>query len=79
MKTCTICKTEKTLLEFYKDKSKKGGFRNDCKKCKDTKTKEYATKNLESKKLYDIEYRKKNADKLKLQKQEWEKNNPDKE
>ena len=33
MKTCTKCKIEKPLSEFYKGISYKGGFNTKCKKC----------------------------------------------
>jgi hypothetical protein len=39
MKTCNKCKQTKTLTEFYKEKSNKDGFRNQCKSCKSTSDK----------------------------------------
>jgi len=33
MKVCKKCKVEKELTEFFKDKSKKDGFRSNCKSC----------------------------------------------
>lgn len=33
MKICTICSQEKEETEFLRDKSAKGGFRNQCKSC----------------------------------------------
>lgn len=36
MKTCTKCNHTKTIDNFTKDKSKKDGYRPDCKECKNT-------------------------------------------
>ena len=36
-KVCTKCKMEKSLIEFYKDKSSKSGYRSSCKMCKISK------------------------------------------
>lgn len=33
MKTCSKCKVTKPLTGFYRDKSRKDGFRNECKQC----------------------------------------------
>lgn len=33
MKTCTVCKVEKPLIEYTTDKSKKEGKKSSCKKC----------------------------------------------
>jgi len=33
MKTCFKCKTQKPFLEFYSDKTRKGGFSTYCKAC----------------------------------------------
>lgn len=45
MKTCTVCKTEKDLSEFGKQKSSSTGIRSACKKCHTEKAKLYAAKN----------------------------------
>lgn len=34
MKTCSKCKIEKEYSEFHTDKSKKDGYRYECKVCK---------------------------------------------
>ena len=34
MKECTICKKEKSSEEFHKDKTKKDGYKNQCKSCR---------------------------------------------
>ena len=41
MKTCTKCKIEKPLSEFYKGISYKGGFNTKCKKCFEEAKKEW--------------------------------------
>jgi hypothetical protein len=43
--TCLTCGTEKPLSEFYKDKSRKGGYRLQCKTCKSISDKKYREKN----------------------------------
>jgi len=40
MKKCIICKTEKSLLEFPRNKYLRDGFRNQCKECRNTQTRE---------------------------------------
>lgn len=42
MKCCSICGLSKPLSQFYSDKSKRGGYRNDCKACTNERTKRYA-------------------------------------
>lgn len=32
-KICTVCGKEKDIIEFYKDKNNKDGFKNKCKQC----------------------------------------------
>lgn len=63
MKTCSVCKKEKTYLDFYKNKSRKDGYSVDCKLCR----KEYYFKS----KNVRIEYFKKNKERIK----EWRKIN----
>jgi hypothetical protein len=55
MKRCSICKLEKEILFFYKNKSSKDGHRSNCIDC----SKEYKEKNKEK----EIEYRLNNKDK----------------
>src|ERR1043165_4110675 len=43
-KVCSQCNVEKSLNEFYKDKSRKSGYHPYCKKCKIIKAKELAQK-----------------------------------
>ena len=39
MKICTLCNTEKAIEEFLRDKSARGGYRNQCKLCLMSRTK----------------------------------------
>lgn len=41
MKTCTICKIEKNLLDFNKNKTRKDGLNNICKDCSRKRSKQY--------------------------------------
>jgi hypothetical protein len=75
MKFCSKCKIEKSLEEFHKNKSKKDGLANVCKKC----IKEINKKRKEEKKEYDKNNYKKNKKiKLDYQRQYYEKNKKDK-
>jgi len=47
MKICYICKVEKELTEFSKDKNNKDGFTYDCKKCRKVKYKAWYDANPE--------------------------------
>lgn len=51
MKTCTLCNKRKTLKHFYKDKSKKDGFRYDCKNCFKKRAKKWENLNPNYRKL----------------------------
>lgn len=66
MKKCTKCGIEKPLVEFYKQKTVKCGYRASCKKCCD----EYVMKRYYS----DEEFKQRIADNSR----KWNKNNPDK-
>ena len=45
MKICCICKVEKPISEFNKNKSKKDGLSTDCRECTKTYLEEYRLKN----------------------------------
>lgn len=47
MKTCTKCKKKKTSVCFNKNKSRKDGLQNICKKCSRARSKEYYRNNKE--------------------------------
>lgn len=92
MKTCTVCKTEKDLSEFGKQKGSSTGLRSACKKCHTEKAKLYAANNKEKiqayRKAYNFEnrehirnqcksYRAMNADFVKSINANWKKENSD--
>jgi hypothetical protein len=83
MKICNKCNEEKELSEFNKDKSKKDGYMNFCKECRNEKhilnkeinnkrSKEYDLKNKEKRKKYN----EKNREKLNEYSKIWKINNP---
>ena len=61
-KVCTICRVEKELSEFYKDKFKKYGVKNQCKVCTLEKQKEYDQQNRQQKMQYNKEYYQQNRE-----------------
>ena len=75
MKVCKKCNLEKDLSEFYfrKDSSK---YRNDCKECFGSKTKDRRLKNPEYMKDYLKEWNIKNPEYNSSYCKEWRKNNP---
>jgi len=92
MKICTLCKAEKDLSEFGKQKGTIFGLRSACKKCHTKKAKLYADQNKEKiqdyRKLYNFEnkeklrnqckeYRAKNITFVKLINLNWKKENLD--
>ena len=70
-KHCNKCNTTKLLAEFPKNKSKKGGYQGECKKCARMRVKLHTENNKENKKIYQKEYYKNNKEKLLLQKKEY--------
>ena len=60
MKTCTKCNETKPYSEFSKDRSKKDGYKSNCKDC----CKAYRAKNIEHLREYDREYYKENKEEL---------------
>ena len=59
MKKCTTCKQTKSKLDFNKNKSKKDGLNNVCRKCSNLSSKRYYSENLEKHKLNTAKHRKK--------------------
>jgi 5-methylcytosine-specific restriction endonuclease McrA len=92
MKTCTVCKQEKSLSDFGKQKGAKNGLRSACKKCHTTKAKKYAEQNKEKiaeyRKTYNLLNSKSNKEKCRQyndlhkevqaeKRKQWKKENPD--
>lgn len=46
-KVCSKCNIDKDLGEFHKDKSRKDGYVNICKECKNSYSKQYRIDNKE--------------------------------
>lgn len=73
-KICTICKTEKTVTEFFKRKKSKDGFESKCKSCKT----EYANVNKERIANYISEYQKANKEQVNKRNAAYKRNNKSK-
>lgn len=59
VKVCTFCDppTEKPIMEFYRDKSTKDGYKNRCKKCEKARSNDYnATHRQENLASYHLRY-----------------------
>jgi hypothetical protein len=74
-KVCTKCKTEKNLLNFYKDKNTKSGFGSRCKDCVKLCSKESQINNKEYRKEYLKNYSKENIIYLRENKKTYRENN----
>jgi hypothetical protein len=74
-KICSKCKEKKTVDCFYKDKTRKDGFRSRCKKCCLIESYDYENRNPNVVKNKTLKYRKNNQDKIKLSNKEWREKN----
>lgn len=63
-KKCCICKNEKLLIDFSKDKSNVNGRSNKCRLCKNAMSREFKKKNKEKIRIESREYKLKNKDKI---------------
>lgn len=70
-KVCSKCNIDKDLGEFHKDKSRKDGYRNACKECKNSYSKQYRIDNRESISANKKEYREKNTEVIKERKKNY--------
>lgn len=68
LKTCTKCKTLKSLDEFHNDRTRPGGKCYCCKKCESERAKRFYIKNKEKINRKHREYDRANKDKIRLQK-----------
>jgi hypothetical protein len=75
MKKCTVCFKEKGINEFQKDKSKKDGYRPDCKNCRkgyyEANKDKIKRKSKEEYTKYNKEYYKKNKNRILEEKKEY--------
>jgi len=62
MKTCSHCKIEKPLTEFYKNKSKNDGASSNCKVCDLERTKKWKVANPDKRREFNREWAKRNRD-----------------
>jgi len=70
-KICSKCNVEKSLTEFYKDKSKNDDFRSACKICDEIIKQKYKLSHKNEKANYDKKRRKKLKKKLKINHHEY--------
>ena len=69
MKTCKKCNTEKSITDFYKDKSSKDGTTSTCKECRKTAERSYYHKHIDKRRILSKNTRlsKTNGEKLTLE------------
>lgn len=79
-KICCVCKQEKPLSEFHRDKSKRDGVVSSCKECAKIRAKAWHDDNLERHNEYCRNYHElhKNDEQYKARKREWEHRNIEK-
>ena len=70
-KTCTKCKETKPVSEFYKDKTKKGGFRPNCKRCTKEQVSLYREHNKEKAAACCRRWRSKNKELVREKNRRW--------
>ena len=76
MITCSRCKQDKLLSDFYVNNHKKLGRSSECKVCSKLTVKAYTVKNPEKIKKQKADYRKNNPAKLKEKYLKWKSKNP---
>ena len=75
MKKCNKCKLEKELIEFYKNKTSKDGYRSECKLCKNSIAKNYYKNNKEIFEKYSKDWRNNNKEYIKEYNKTYNENN----
>jgi len=74
-KVCSKCKEEKLLNDFYKNRTKMGGYQNECKVCSKKRDRDYYQKNREQRIDYQKNYYESNReDRLRYRKYHYQKN-----
>lgn len=77
MKKCSSCHKEKLLPEFGKDKSKKSGYRSQCKECMAEAARAYRAENPEKSRQITKAYRLRNPEKERARYTRYNKQNPE--
>lgn len=77
MKTCTTCKHEKPLTDFYKHPNMAQGRMSKCKKCKISYTSQYATENRDKRREWNDRWVEKNPEANAECKRNWNSQNPE--
>lgn len=77
-KVCSRCKEEKSISDFGKDRTRKGGIRCTCRACAREQTREYREKYREKVREYDRKYREKNREKVRERARKYRENNQEK-
>lgn len=77
MKTCSRCKEEKELSEFYKHIRSKDGLCAYCKECDKKAKKDYYSRNKEETIARVKAWSEANPDKVRINKRNWKRKNPD--
>lgn len=90
MKTCSLCRNTKSLLEFNKRSDTWDGLNAKCRQCDNLKSREYHANNIEKSRCanrrwqktnikrvleYQSKYRKENSEKVNMWKRAWEQRN----
>ncbi len=76
-KLCSVCKQEKPFVDFHRNKSKKDGYRKECKSCVHRYLSTYREKNKEIISEKGKEYYKLNAERIKDRNSKWQRKNKD--
>jgi hypothetical protein len=74
-KVCSKCKEEKEVCEFGKDKTKKSGYKSQCKECVNITSKKYKLLNPDKIKLSRKKTYEKHFDIISIKKKEYERKN----
>ena len=78
MKVCSTCKLELPLTDFYKSKSKKDGFYQECKTCNKKRLAKYRRDNKEKIAESSAKYRRDNKEKITSRAAKYYRDNPEK-
>lgn len=78
MKTCTLCKTLKTLTSFSKAHREKDGLQHRCKMCNSKVASEYRKNNVDKEKIRHAKYHSENRETTNARIKQWTIDNPDK-